>query len=158
MKIPKEFREKYPSTRVIIDVQKYLWNNHSYPSFKKWHFVASYKNHNTFKALVGISPDSAITFVASLYPGCISDKQLTRKSGILDLLEEGDSVLADRGFEIEEDLMIIGVRLNLSQKYLCCKKGRVQQSTSYWTTKRCDITVRPRRNTISFSIQSNSFQ
>ena len=71
------------------------------------------KNHNTFKALVGISPDGTVTFVSSLYPGCISDKELTRKSGILDLLEEGDSVMTDRGFEIEEGLMLIGVRLNI---------------------------------------------
>ena len=78
---------------------------------------SSYKNHNTFKALVGISPDGAITFVSSLYPGCISDKELTRKSGILDLLEEGDSVMADTGFEIEEDLMLIGVRLNIRGGY-----------------------------------------
>ena len=73
---------------------------------------SSYKNHNTFKALVGISPDGVITFVSSLYPGCISDKELTRKSGILDLLEEGDSVMADRGFDIEEDLILLGVKLN----------------------------------------------
>ena len=66
---------------------------------------SSYKNDNTFKALVGISPDGAVTFVSSLYPGCISDKELTRRSGILDLLEPGDSVMADRGFEIEEDLL-----------------------------------------------------
>ncbi len=37
-----------------------------------------------FKVLVGISPDRAITFVSSLFP--ISDKALTRESGILDLL------------------------------------------------------------------------
>lgn len=54
-----------------------------------------------------------ITFVSSLYPGCISDKELTRKSGILDLLEEGDSVMADRGFDIEEDLILLGVKLNI---------------------------------------------
>ncbi len=45
----------------------------------------------------GISPDGAITFVSSLFPGCISDKALTRTSGILDLLDSGNSVMADRG-------------------------------------------------------------
>ena len=48
-----------------------------------------------------------------MYPGCISDKELTKKSGILDLLEPGDSVMVDRGvdrgFDIEEDLMLKGV-------------------------------------------------
>ena len=40
------------------------------------------RNSNTFKALVDISPDSVITLVSSLYPGSISDKELTRQSGI----------------------------------------------------------------------------
>lgn len=47
------------------------------------------------------------------FSGSISDKSLTRKSGVLDLLEEGDSVMADRGFDIEEDLLLIGVKLNI---------------------------------------------
>ena len=50
-----------------------------------------------------------ITFISSLFPGSISDKCLTRQSGVLELLEEGDSVMADRGFDIEEDLMLRGV-------------------------------------------------
>ena len=32
---------------------------------------------------------------------------------MLELLEEGDSVMADRGFDIEEDLMLRGVSLNI---------------------------------------------
>lgn len=52
-------------------------------------------------------------YPSSLFPGCISDKELTRRSGILDLLEPGDSVMADRGFDIEEDLILCGVKLNI---------------------------------------------
>ena len=54
-------------------------------------------------------------FISDFYPGSISDKELTRCSGILDLLEEGDSVMADRGFDIKEDLDLLGVRLNIPQ-------------------------------------------
>lgn len=74
---------------------------------------SNYKSGNTYKALVGISPDGAVTFVSSLYPGCIFDKELTRKSGILTLLEPGDSVMADIGFDIEEDLILKGVGLDI---------------------------------------------
>ena len=48
-----------------------------------------------------------------MYPGSISDKELTRQSGILDLLNCGDFVMVDRGFDIEDDLILRGVHLNM---------------------------------------------
>ena len=57
---------------------------------------SNYKNSSMFKALVGISPDGVITFVSSLYSGSISEEELTRRSGILDLLNGGNFVIADR--------------------------------------------------------------
>ena len=73
----------------------------------------SYKNDNTYKDLIGISPGRAITFISKLYPGSISDQMLTRKSGLLDLLEWGDSVMADQGFNIQDDLTPFGVKVNI---------------------------------------------
>ena len=110
--MPKIFKDKYPTTRVIIDATEIYIEQPQLPELQQMTF-SNYKGHNTYKALVGISPDGTVTFVSSLYPGCISDKELTRKSGILDLLEPGDSVMADKGFDIEEDLMLKGVRLNI---------------------------------------------
>jgi hypothetical protein len=55
----------------------------------------SYKNHATLKCLVGISPSGAITFVPDVYEGSISDKDSTEKSGLVDLLDPGDIVIAD---------------------------------------------------------------
>ena len=74
---------------------------------------SNYENNNTYKGLIGISPDGVVIFISSLYPGSISDKELTHKCGILDLVEPGDSVMADRGFDIEEDLILRGVHLNI---------------------------------------------
>lgn len=53
---------------------------------------------------MGISPCGGVTFVSSLYCGSISDKSLTTQSGMLDLLESGDEVMADKGFLTEEPL------------------------------------------------------
>ena len=39
--------------------------------------------------------------------------KLTRQSGILDLFECGDSVMADRGFDIEDDLVLRGINLTI---------------------------------------------
>ena len=74
---------------------------------------SNYKNNNTLKVLVGISPCGAITFVLDLYSGTISDERLTQMSGILDLLEQGDSVMADKGFDIQDDSTPLGVTLNM---------------------------------------------
>ena len=71
------------------------------------------KNHNTYKGLIGISPSGTVTFISDLYFGSISDKELTRRCGFLNLLEPGDSVMADRGFDIKDDLDILGVKLNI---------------------------------------------
>lgn len=49
-----------------------------------------------------IFPYRAITFVSKTWGGSVSDKELTLQSGLLDLVEEGDVFLVDRGFWCEE--------------------------------------------------------
>ena len=110
--MPTCFKQLYPTTRVIIDATEIPIETPSLPELQQMTYSA-YKNHNTYKALIGISPGGAITFVSKLFPGSISDKELTRKSGILDLLESGDSVMADRGFDIQDDLTPLGVKVNI---------------------------------------------
>ena len=73
----------------------------------------SYKKSNTFKGLVNISTNGIITFVSSFLSWFNINKRLTRQSDILDLLERGDSVMADRGFVIEDDLVLRGIYLNI---------------------------------------------
>jgi len=45
---------------------------------------SSYKNHTTLKALVGITPGGALSFVSQLYTGHISDRGIVLYSGFLD--------------------------------------------------------------------------
>ena len=65
-----------------------------------------YKNHVTYKVLLGRAPSGGITFISQLYDGSISDKEIVRRSGILDerLWQPNDGVMADRGFTIDEEL------------------------------------------------------
>ena len=51
--------------------------------------------------------------MSELYAGRSSNKQITKDCGILNLLDPGDHVMADRGFDIEND-MPAGVGLNIS--------------------------------------------
>ena len=63
------------------------------------------------KGLVGISPSGITSFVSDLYTSRTSDKQETVDCGILKLLESGDSIMADRGFEIDHSLHSNGVTI-----------------------------------------------
>lgn len=71
-----------------------------------------YKQRNTFKALIELARNGCITFVSSLFPGSVSDKEIVKQSGVLQHLAPGDMVLADKGFVIN-DLMPPGVSVNV---------------------------------------------
>eukprot|EP00795_Rhopilema_esculentum_P003489 gene3489-1871_t len=73
---------------------------------------SEYKHHNTWKSLIGVSPNGAIIFVSKLWSGKVSDREITLKSGVLSLLEPGDNIMADRGFNIF-DILPCGVSLNI---------------------------------------------
>ena len=76
---------------------------------------SSYKHHVTYKGLLGIAPSGAITFISQLFEGSISDKEIVARSGLLneELWSEGDSIMADRGFTISEELKPLKVHLNI---------------------------------------------
>ena len=109
--MPKCFREIYPTTRVIVDCTELFLEMPSSVRSQSVTF-SNYKHHNTAKGLIGIAPSGAVTFVSDLYAGRSSDKQITMECGILDILEEGDTIMADKGFDIACDLPQ-GVKLNI---------------------------------------------
>lgn len=110
--MPSEFKEKYPTTRVIIDCTEVRCEMPSSLLLNSELF-SSYKNHVTLKALVGISPGGAITFISQLYTGSISDREIVMRSGLLSQqFDDKDSVMADKGFQIQ-DLLPLGVSLNI---------------------------------------------
>ena len=113
--MPCIFQDLYPSTRCIIDATEIFIQKPQNPSAQQLTF-SKYKNHNTYKALIAISPSGAISFVSDLFGGNISDKELTSRCGLLDLLEDGDSVMADKGFNIADLLNAKSVTLNIPPK------------------------------------------
>ncbi|CAH3032201.1 unnamed protein product, partial [Porites lobata] len=107
-----DFKQKYSSTRVIIDCTEVRCQMPS-SLHLNGELFSNYKHHTTLKGLIGISPGGAITFIIQLYTGSISDREIVVRSGLLDLpLQDGDSVMADKGFTIE-DLLPLGVSLNI---------------------------------------------
>lgn len=111
--MPESFKQKYPDTRVIIDATEIKMEMPSSLVLKSQTY-SNYKSANTLKGLIGISPGGSTTFISQLYTGSISDKEITVRSGFLKLpFEKGDSVMADKGFDIEDLLEPLGVKLNL---------------------------------------------
>lgn len=110
--MPQQFKDLYPSTRVIIDCTEFPIEKPSDPDTQRstW---SSYKNRNTFKLLLGISPAGAVTFMSSLFGGSVSDNELTLSCGILDKLQPGDSIMADKGFVLESHCKARQVVLNI---------------------------------------------
>ena len=91
MTLPECFREMYPSTRVIIECTEFFLEM---PSCRRSQSVtfSNYKHHNTAKGIIGLAPSGAVAFVYDLCAGRCSDKQITIAYGIIDRLEEGETI------------------------------------------------------------------
>ena len=124
--LPCAFQEKYPTTFCIIDGTVIFIETPS-DLFMQSSTWSNYKHHNTGKFLIGCTPNGAISFVSQLYVGSISDVELTRVSGFLQMLDgkSGVSVMADRGFTVCDVLAEKGVQLNIPP----FMKGREQLTT-----------------------------
>lgn len=75
------------------------------------HVYSQYKSSPTLKVLVGITPGGTISFLSKPVGGSASDKEMVKITNLIDLLEEGDILLADRGFNIQELLLQRQVKL-----------------------------------------------
>ena len=110
--MPQSFRMSYPSTRVIIDCSEiFIQTPRSIDAQRSTYSI--YKSHNTEKFLLGIAPSGQITYLSKLFVGSISDREIVKKSGFLDLIEWKDNVMADRGFNIRDLLLRKNAYLNI---------------------------------------------
>lgn len=97
--LPEEFHQ-FRDTQVILDCTEIRCQTPSSLLLQSEVF-SNYKSHCTFKALVGMAPHGAITFVSALYAGSISDRELFKQSGITNLLTPDMAIMVDKGFLID---------------------------------------------------------
>lgn len=83
---------------------------------------SNYKHHHTVKFLIGVAPQGFVTFISVAWGGRVSDKELTIQSGVLNNLLPGDIVLADRGFNIGDNVGFYCAKLHIP----AFTKGRKQ--------------------------------
>jgi len=84
MRVPKCFIQ-FSDTRVMLDCTEIFVQSPSSLENKSL-TDSSYKSHDTFKALIGESTTGAVVFVSKLWPGCTSDVEITRCSGLYNQL------------------------------------------------------------------------
>ena len=111
--MPQSFKDKYPKTRVIIDGTEIKCQT---PTSLVLHSetYSLYKSHTTFKGLIGIAPSRHITFISQFHASSISDRELTVRSGLLNLpFSQGDVVMADKEFAISDLCEPTDVGLNI---------------------------------------------
>ncbi|GFY26303.1 THAP-type domain-containing protein [Trichonephila clavipes] len=108
--MPPAFRMHFKDVRIIVDCTEFTIQKLSRPKEQQMTF-SFYKNANTLKEMIGITPNGAISFISELYCGSISDKRLFIKSKLMDLLEPNDVFMADKGFLIENELASVGCKL-----------------------------------------------
>ena len=119
--LPKCFRKNYRRAVCIIDCTE-IFTERPFSLNARAQTWSNYKHHNTVKYLIGITPAGAVSFVSDGWGGRVSDKEITIKSGILEHIERGDQVLADRGFTVETEIATRGGIL----EFPCFTKGKSQ--------------------------------
>ena len=72
---------------------------------------SSYKSKNTWKKLICVTPSGTISFVSKGYGGCALDRYITETCGVLEKVKPGDTLMADKGFNISDLLVGKGAKL-----------------------------------------------
>jgi hypothetical protein len=69
-----------------------------------------------------LSPAGKIVFTSAAFPGRITDYDLVRLSGFLDLVEKGDCFAADKGVTVQSLLLPLGAKIIMPPRKLANQK------------------------------------
>ena len=119
---PNDFKQKFPTTRLIIDGTEIPIQKPSNPKAQRSTF-SSYKNRNTVKVLVGSTPGGLISYLSPAYGGATSDRQIVERSALPQMCDANDSVMADKGFNVQDIFAARDIHVNIPSFFK--KKNRM---------------------------------
>lgn len=109
---PSDFKSKFPTTRVIVDGTECPIKKPKAPRAQQSTF-SSYKNRNTVKTLIGATPGGLISYISPMFGGSTSDRQIVERSSLLNICDPGDSIMADKGFNVQDLFAPMNVAINI---------------------------------------------
>ena len=98
---PTDFKTSFPTTRAIVDGTEYPVEKSAAAAAQQATF-STYKNRNTAKVLVGVTPAGLVSYVSTSYGGSASDRHTVERSDLTQIVDHGDSVMADKGFDVKD--------------------------------------------------------
>lgn len=78
--LPKCFKSVFPKTTCMIDCTEFFIERPSTPTAQSRTY-SSYKQKNTFKVLVAVTPSGAFMFISNLWGGNVSDRCINEHCG-----------------------------------------------------------------------------
>lgn len=109
---PYNFRRQFPTTRIIIDGTECPIRKPRSPIAQQSTF-STYKNRNTIKIFVGATPGGLGSYVSPSYGGSTSDRQICERSLLMTKCDHGDSIMADKGFNVQDLFAPYDVSINI---------------------------------------------
>ena len=109
---PSDFKSKFPTTRVVIDGTECPIKKPKAPRAQQSTFP-TYKIKNTVKTLIGATPGGLISYVSPLFGGSTSDRQIVERSNLFSMCDPGDSIMADKGFNVQDLFAPFDVAINI---------------------------------------------
>lgn len=111
-KMPKSFIDTgHGLTDLVLDATEFKFHTATNYDVNSLMF-SNYKNHSTGKALIGITPHGMGLLFSDVYPGSVSDTEITTKTNVIDFLFEGHELMTDRGFSVQDYCAEKGITLN----------------------------------------------
>ena len=111
--MPSGFRDMFPNTRVILDATEIPINKPSNVN-AQCETYSTYKNRNTLKTMIGITPNGSVSHISDCYGGSASDRQIIERSELMEngKFNKNDAIMADRGIMVQDLFALKDVHVN----------------------------------------------